>query len=173
MSKAILKILGINFVALAVLLPGFAQAQELKIGFVDLQWVMQKYPERKVEVDLMTKEFEAKQKEMLALQSEIQALSEKAMRDELTMKEAERKDIEQKVLLKDRNLRTKKAFYDEDLKIRQNQIQNKLLTDIRKAIIAIAQRDKYDLIVHDGVIFNSERVNVSAEVLEELKKLKK
>lgn len=159
------------FVALMTLFAastGFTE--ELKIAYVNVQEIMAKAPQALAAVEELKKEFAEKEKKLLAIQSELQTLREKLNRDSLTMKDSEKKELEQNMLRKDRELKWNQGIYDEDLKIMRAELLRAVQTDIYKTIIKIAQEKKYDLVLKEDVFFVSGRVDITSLVLDELKK---
>lgn len=151
-------------------LPGFAQTSDLKIGYVNLQELVSKAPQSKVAIEKAQKEFETRQEELKGMATEVQALREKLAKERITMSDDARKKLEDDLLSKEREYKWNQSILDEDAKIRENEI----LTDIKKlvfkAITEIAKQDKYDLVLTDGVIFRSARVDLTAKVLSALQK---
>ena len=68
-----------------------------------------------------------------------------------------------------RDIKRLQDEYSEDLSIRRNEELRKLEKEIAKTITDIAKKEKYDLIVFQGVIYASEKVDITNKVLESLK----
>ncbi|MBN1379439.1 MAG: OmpH family outer membrane protein [Gammaproteobacteria bacterium] len=152
-----------------VSLPSSAQ-QDLKIGYVNINAVFSASPQMAEAQKAIQKEFTAREEKIKALQSEAQALREKYNREAITMGEKELMELQEKMITVERKFKWEQSIAQEDLKIRRQQILAAAEKDIQAAILKIAQNGKFDLILSEGVIFSSERVNLSDEVLEQLKK---
>ena len=147
-----------------------AKQDDLKIGFVNVKQVLANAPQVAIAEKAVQTEFTARREELKGLQSEILALREKLTREGLTMSNEDRAQYEEDLLRKDREFRWEQGIFDEDLKIRRNQVLQQLQQDVAKAILQIAQSDKYDLILTEGVIFGSDRVNITEQVVKILEK---
>ncbi|HEX7026860.1 MAG TPA: OmpH family outer membrane protein [Gammaproteobacteria bacterium] len=150
--------------------PGFAQTGDLKIGFVNLQELMVKAPQAAAAIKKAEKEFTARHEELRAIGTEIQALRERLVKERITMSDDARKKLEDELLRKERDFRWKQTILDEDAKLRENQISTEIRGLVFKAILEIAKQDKYDLVLTDGVLYKSPRVDLTAKVLAELER---
>ncbi len=148
----------------------FAQEGGLKVGFVNVQALLSNAPQAAAAKKRVEKEFSTRQEELKGIQTEIKSLREKLTREGLTMSDEDRKKTETELLRKDREFRWNQGIIDEDFKIRRNEVMSQLQNDIVKAIYRIGQQEKFDLILTDGVIFSSSRVNLTETILNELKK---
>ena len=84
------------------------------------------------------------------------------------MASAERIRLEREVLSRKRDLRRSQEEFREDLNLRRNQELQKLQRQVVLAIRAMAKSEDYDLVISDGVLFASERVDITRTVLERL-----
>lgn len=149
--------------------PGFAQT-DLKIGYVNLQELVSKAPQSAAAIERAQKEFAMRQEELKGIATEVQALREKLVKERITMSDDARKKLEEDLLRKEREYRWNQSILDEDAKIRESQVLNEIKGLVFKAILEIAKQDKYDLVLTDGVIFKSSRVDLTSKVLSELQK---
>lgn len=62
--------------------------------------------------------------------------------------------------------------FREELNVRQNEELRKLERVVLKVVAKIAEKEKYDLIIHQGAIFASNRIDITDKVLAELSKTK-
>ena len=147
MKKSIRTLVGLVGLGLAV---SPALAAEFKVGFVDASKVLEEAPQAEDARSRLEKEFAPRDRSLVSSQKEISRLEDKVVRDGAIMSEKERASLE-------RNLR-------------RNEELQKLQRKVLDTIHALAKRDKYDLIVSDGVIFASKRVDVTAKVVEMLSK---
>ncbi|MBW2209196.1 MAG: OmpH family outer membrane protein [Deltaproteobacteria bacterium] len=54
------------------------------------------------------------------------------------------------------------------MNIRRNEILRKVNTEIGKAIEEYAKQNKYDLIMAQGVMYSSDKVDITAKILKKL-----
>jgi outer membrane protein len=147
-----------------------AQA-DLKIAYVNANRLIRDIPLRAAELEKATKEFAGKQEELKKMQAEFSTMKEKYTRERLSMTSDERDAFEKKLIRKEREFKWNLSVFEEDQKIRENEINAKLNDAITRAINKIGQNGKYDLILRDSAaLFASQRMDLTSQVLEFLKK---
>jgi outer membrane protein len=153
---------------LAVLIAGMPlHAQELKIGYVDVGRVLD--PQAKAIMKNMEKEFGGRQKDLAGKQKDLRDSEEKLMRDAAIMSESERDKAERELYNRKRDLRREQDEFKEDLNIRKNEELGKLQKSALSAAADIAKEEGYDLVVSDGVMFASQRIDITEKLLKKLK----
>ena len=155
-------ILGIALVS-AFAVP--ASAQELKIGVVNIPVLMERSPQTKAAMDALQEEFAPRQREFVAKQKELEDLTAKIQKDVAVMGETERRNAEKNLRDLQRDVARLQQEFREDLELRQNEVLGELQRALLKELQDYAQAQEYDLIVGDGVLFASQAVNITEEVL--------
>ena len=153
---------------LLLCLPVMALA-ETKIGFVNAARVLEEAPQADAARKQLEKEFAPRDKEIVGMQDELKKLEEKLARDGAVMSENEQRKLERDVLSFQRDIKRKKEEFREDLNIRRNEAFERLRKRVFEVIVKIAEDKKFDLIVSDGVVFASKRIDITNEVVEKLK----
>ncbi len=149
------------------LLSGSAFA-EIKIGFVDVAKLSESAPQIRSAQMKMDAEFGSREKEIIALQREITAMEEALARDGAVMSDSERSKKERAILGKRREGKRVQEEFRDDINIRRNEILRKVNTEIGKAIEEYAKKNKYDLIMAQGVMYSSDKVDITAKILKKL-----
>lgn len=142
-----------------------AQAQEVKIGVVNIPALMDQAPQARVAMAALDEEFKPRQREIIAKQTELQELTEKVQRDLAVMGEAERTNAEKDLRALQREVTRLQTEFREDLNLRRNDELGKLQRSLLKEVQDYAQASGYDLVVGDGVLFASTAVNITENVL--------
>ena len=155
-------VLGIALVCTFVL-P--ASAQQVKIGVVNIPVLMERAPQTKAAMDALQEEFAPRQREFLAKQKEFEDLTAKAQKDFAVMGETERRNAEKDLRDLQREVTRLQNEFREDLNLRQNEEYGVLQRAMLKEVQDYAQQQGYDLIVGDGVLFASNAVNITEQVL--------
>ncbi len=154
------------------LLTGASFAESYRIGFVNATRVFEESPQYKAARDRLETEFSRREKELLSNQKQLKQLEEKLQRDGAVMSESEAKRLERDVLSRSRKLKNAQTEFREDLNLRQNEEFKKLRAQIREVIQEVGKAEKIDLIVSDGVVYYSKKIDISDLVLEKLRRLK-
>ena len=142
---------------------------ETKIGFVDTAKLMEAAPQVKSAQAKIESEFAPREKELVALQQQIRTLEDRISRDSSVMSETESSKLERDVLAKRRDLKRSQEEFRDDLNIRRNEVLAKLQKDIYDVVVAFAKEQNYDLILTQGVVYSSDKVDVTDSVLKKLK----
>ncbi len=155
-----------------ILFSGQAVAEEnYKLAVVNAIRVLEQSPQAGVARKLIEKEFAPLDKKLVAEQKALKALEDKLNRDGAIMSEQERSKLEREIIGKKRDLKRSQDEFREDLNFRRNEEFAKIQKNIIRAIQQVAKDNKYDVILGEGVIYASKRVDISDQVIEHLKKL--
>ena len=153
---------------LALLLVANVSYAELKIGFVNVAKVLEQAPQAEKAKKRLEKEFSPRDRRLVAQGKEIKKLEEKFTRDASVMAESERRKLERDIVAKKRDAKRAQQEFSEDFNMRRNEELGKLQRRILEAVRALAKDEQFDLLMTDGVIYASEKVNVTALVQRKL-----
>lgn len=148
---------------------GTAPAQELKIGFVNPAKVSNEAPQAEAARRQLEQEFAPRDQELVEMQQALQKMEERLNRDGAIMSESERRELERKIVERKREIRRAQEAFREDFNIRRNEELGKLQRRIVDTITQVAKEQGFDLVVSDGVIFASERIDITDLIIERLK----
>lgn len=142
-------------------------AQELKVGFVNLDRVLRDAAPAKAAQAKLETEFSRREKELNDSESRIKSASDKFEKDAPTLGEAERNRRQRDLVEQDRELQRKRREFQEDLNQRKNEELSSVLDRANRVVKQIFDQDKYDLIVQEAV-FASPRVDITDKVIKAL-----
>lgn len=145
-----------------------AAAQELKIGVVNVPVLMDRAPQTRAAMDALQEEFAPRQREFAAKAKQLEDLTAKFQKDASVMGESERREMEKQVRDLQREVARMQNEFQEDLNLRQNEELGNLQRTLLVEVNEYAQKEGYDLIVGDGVLFASSAVNITQQVLQAL-----
>ena len=148
---------------IAVAMPAYAQ--ELKIGVVNIQALMQNAPQTHAAMEALQEEFAPREREVVAKKKELDDMTAKVQKDLAVMGEAERSNADKDIRSLRREFARLETEYREDINLRQNEELARLQRLVLKEVQDFAQSEGYDLIVGDGVLFASTAVNITEQVL--------
>jgi len=144
-------------------------AAELKIGVVNAGAVLDQSPQKTEALSRLEKEFSTRGKSLEKKLKALRADQDKLTKDSAILSAEEQKSKERKILADQRELKRLQDEYSEDLSIRRNEELRKLEQKIAQTIVDLAKKESYDLVVYQGVIYASDKVDMTAKVLEMLK----
>lgn len=154
----------------ALLWSASALAADYKIGVVNAVRVLEAAPQAEVAKKKLEQEFAARDKELLSTQKELKTSEDRLAKDGAIMSESERARLEKDVYNKRRDLKRNSDEFREDVNFRRNEEFGKIQRSIVETIQQIAQEQKFDLVLGEGVIFASKAVDITDTVIERLKK---
>jgi outer membrane protein len=144
-----------------------AQAQELKIGVVNLDRVLRDAAPAKAAQAKLDIEFNRRAKELNDNEQKLKTASDKFERDAPTLGEAERVRRQRELVDQDRELQRKRREFQEDLNQRKNEELANVLERANKVVKLIFDQEKFDLILQEAV-FASSRVDITDKVIKAL-----
>ena len=146
-----------------------AIAAELKVGFVNAAKVLEQAPQADAARAALEKEFSPRDKSLLKSQKEMRKLESRLTRDGAIMSEPERRKLERDIISRKRDIKREQEEFREDLNIRRNESFDKLRRRVYEVIVDISKKEKYDLVVSDGVVYAADRIDITDKVVGRLK----
>ena len=152
---------------LTTLAPVHAQAQELKIGYVNSERVLREATPAKAALARMEADFSKRDKDLNDTAAKLKSAADKLEKDAPTLAESERNKRQRDLVEQDRDLQRKRREFQEDLNQRRNEETAAIVERANKVIKGIFETEKYDLIVQD-VVFASAKVDITEKVIKAL-----
>ncbi len=144
-------------------------AEDYRIGVVNVMKVLEGAPQAEVARKALEKEFAARDRQLVADQKTVKQLQDRLGKDAAIMSESERSKLERDIVSRKRELKRDQDEFREDVNFRRNEEFGKIQRQIVEAIQKVAREDKYDLIVGEGVIYASGKVDLTPKVVDRLK----
>jgi len=154
------------------LIPTFSQvayAAELKVGFVNILKILDSAPQAKNADARLKKEFAPRDSQLVKSKDDLRRLEERIRKEEDIMSPQEVTRLTQDIRGKRRDLEREQDAFREDFNLRRNEEISKLQKEIFNAIVSLSKEEGYDLVVGEGVIFASERIDITQKVLGRLR----
>ena len=144
-----------------------AQAQELKIGYVNSEQVLRDANPAKAAQTRLQAEFGKREKELADQGTRLKAAGDKLEKDAPTLSEGERNRRQRELVDQDRELQRRRREFQEDLSQRKNEELATVVERTNRVIKQIFDAEKYDLIVQE-VVFAGPRVDITDKVIKAL-----
>lgn len=144
-----------------------AQAQELKIGYVNSDRVLRDAAPAKAAQAKLEAEFSKREKDLAELATRLKAASDKLEKDAPTLAESERGRRQRELIEQDREFQRKRREFQEDLNQRKNEELSAVVERANRVIKQIFETEKYDLILQEAV-FAGPRVDITDKVIKSL-----
>lgn len=166
MNKLLKYMLVTSFVAFA----WTANAAELKIGYVQVDKILQEAPQTAESGKKLEKEFSPRTQELERMQKQIRDAESALDKNSLTLSETERRNKERDISNLKIEFQRKQRELREDVNLRKNEELGSLQDRINKSVTAVAEAEGYDLVIYSGVAFASKKVDITDKVLKSLGK---
>jgi outer membrane protein len=153
--------------ALLALAAVAAQAQELKIGYVNSDRVLRDAVPAKAAQAKLEAEFSKREKDLADLANKLKASGEKLDKDAPTLAESERARRQRDLVEQDREFQRKRREFQEDLSQRKNEELATVVERANKVIKQIFESEKYDLILQEAV-FAGPKIDITDKVIKAL-----
>lgn len=146
-----------------------AAAEETKIGFVSTERILRESEPAKAAEDRLEAEFSQRRKDLQEIPLKIKTMAEKLDKDLPVISESDRIKRQRALADMEQDFQRKQRVYREDVSQRMNEETAKLNERTTKIIRQIAEAEKYDAILQDGVYF-SPRIDITEKVMKVLNK---
>ena len=158
----------LSLVALSLLqVSSIAQAVEYKIGFVNTERLIREAAPAQKAQKKLDKEFEPRNQELQKMAKQAKDLQAYLEREGVTIGESERRNKERDLANLNRDFQRAQREIREDANLRRNEELTGVHERIGKAINAIAESEKFDIIVQEA-LYASHRVDITDKVLKAL-----
>lgn len=143
MKKLSSLLLSIGIAALSIT---GAQANELRIGFVDTNRIFQEINLAKSAQNRLQQEFSKREKQLIDLNNTLKTSSDQFDRDQPTLSDQQKATRQKQLVEMDRDLQRKRREFQEDLNARRNEELEQVRAKANRVIKQFATDEKYDLI---------------------------
>ena len=151
-----------------IALAGFsASAQELKIGIVNLDRIFREANSAKSAQAKLEQEFGKREKDLNEVATQLKTISDKYEREAPTLSETQRTTRQKQLVDQDRDFQRKRREFQEDLNARKNEELQQVIERANRVVKALAEAEKYDLIVQEAVYVNPKH-DITDKVLKSL-----
>ena len=150
-----------------------ATAADTRIGIVNTAKLLKEAPQAEAARKKLESEFAPRDSKIVKLQKLIKTLEDKLSKDVAIMSDTERKKQEREIVSKKRDVKRIREEFTEDFNFRRNEEIGKLQKLVSETILSMAKEKKYDIILNESVIYASQQVDNTSNVLERLQKMYK
>ena len=163
----ILKFIGLLIVL--IMTEASIHADELRIVVVNVGTVLERLSQKTQTFSRLEKEFLFRSESLERQHQDLLEAQRKLAKDSAILSAIVRKSEERTILSDQRELKRLQDEYNEDLSIRRNEELRRLEKEIAEIISNLARKESYDLVVYQGFIYFSERIDITDKVLKLLK----
>ena len=168
MARVFTHVVGIGFAVLLVSTSIAADAAELKIGYINQERILRESAPGKRAQAKLEKEFGARRTELDRVEKQARELETTLQKEAVTMPEAERMAKDRQLAQLTRDFQRLQREFREDLNLRRYEEQVALSERANKVISELADKEKFDLILHEAVLHASAKVDITEKIIKAL-----
>ncbi|MDH5784979.1 MAG: OmpH family outer membrane protein [Chromatiales bacterium] len=161
------------FITILIFSLGYVEssvAEELRVAFVNIPQILEHAPQADAVRETLDQEFSARDIELTTGDKKLELMKQRLDRESVSLSEEERRKLERDLLTHEREMKRSHEEYSEDRNIRKNEELAKMQSEIRLSIVNLAKEQGFDLVLESGVMYASQRVDITGQVIDRLKK---
>ncbi len=143
---------------------------DLRIAIVNPNRIVEESPQYDAARKVLLEELNEREATLLEQQEAIDRLQNRFERDAALMSADEFQRLQNDIRSRSRRMRYEKEEMQEDFALRKNELRTRLVRQVEEVVAQIAREKGIDLILTDGVVYFSERMDVSDEIISRLKR---
>ena len=149
-----------------------AEMEIFKIGYVVVEKVLKEAPQTAASNKKLEKEFKSRTDGLQKKVKAIQKQEKDYNKNSVTMAADDRQKTQKKIQNLKIEIQRIERELREDIDIRRREEIGKLQAKINEAIEEMAKKDKYDLILYQGVAYASKEIDITDKLIKVLGKTK-
>lgn len=155
--------------SMGFLVSAAAEEKVTKIGYVDMKRLLDNAPQVVMGRQKLEHEFASQDIMLKADEAQLNQLRDQYSRNAAFMSKPETEALKNKIDALDRSIKRNHENLRSELKTRSDQELDKRWREISNAVVEFARDKGYDLIVPSPVVYASQRIDITDQVLEKLK----
>ena len=153
---------------LLALLVTSINAQSIKIGYIDVEEVINSLPQYQYDNDSLIQQFEPKKQQLLDLFRHIELLKENLNNLDRSLNNETYQEELNKIKELEVSFQLETELWQQQLNQKKIESLQKIETMIILAIEEFATSEKYDLILYQNAAFVSDQVNITNQIISKI-----
>ncbi|MDY6956438.1 MAG: OmpH family outer membrane protein [Pseudomonadota bacterium] len=156
--------------AVAVILLGLTSLAhaEIKVGVIDLAQLLREAPQARALRESLEADLEQRKRMLAREEAAFTQKQEDFDRNVQTLSLERREQMERELLAAQRELIRKRRQFEEELQARRMEGLREIDRNVSRVIRDLSEREGFDLILSEGVLYASQRMDITARVIQEL-----
>lgn len=160
---------GFKLLVLAGALFSSAAWAEIRVAVVDINMAVMKSDEARLRGEKLKASFGQEEADVIAMRNQIQKLEEKRQKDAAVMGQDELRKLEKEITDKKLDLNFKGQKLQQKGKDASQELQAAMGPKVEKAMKAIIDEKKYDLILpRQAVVWSDDKFDITAELTQKI-----
>lgn len=140
-----------------------------KIGYVDMNILINNSPQITAANQSLTQEFEAQNNEISQQEADLQVMEDSIRQEGNFMTPDELAKLQERARILERQVRRAKEDLKDAITIRNSQLVDEVQNEIKRVVADYAKANGYDVILINAILYANERINITDEILAQLR----
>lgn len=146
---------------------GQVQAQDFRVGFVNIDRILREATPAKAGQSKLEQEFSKREKDLGDVGNVLKTASDKFEREAPTLPESQRNSRQKQLVDQDRDFQRKRREFQEDLNSRKNEELQQVIEKANRVIKQVAEAEKYDAVLQEAAYINPKH-DITDKVIKAL-----
>lgn len=164
-------ILKLTFTVSLMVISSAGYAAGVKLGVVNVALLLEQAPQAQLATAALEKEFSPQETELKKLAAELDKKETDYKKNRKTMTDTQKAAKDREMAMMSREIQRRRNDIQELLNLRRNDELAKLQNVVNQAIKSIGKKQNFDLILYEGIAYTNDRIDITKDVLNHLKKL--
>lgn len=161
---------GFQFILfIALLIWQQSVSAEGKIGYVDMNVLINNSPQILAANKTLTVEFEDQNNQVSQQEADLQVLEDSIRQEGNFMTPDELAKLQERARILDRQVRRTKEDLKDAITIRNSQLVDEVQNEIKRVVADYAKRNGYDAILINAILYANEKIDITDEILAQLR----
>ncbi|MBB1126399.1 OmpH family outer membrane protein [Thiospirillum jenense] len=147
-----------------------AHTEEIRLAIVNPNRIVEASPQYAAAREALLAEINEREATLIARQDDIDKLQRHLEQNAALMSEDEMQRLRNDIRSRTRRLRYDREELQEDFALRKNELRTRLVKQVEEVVRQLAKEKNIDLILTEGVVYFSKRIDLSDEIIIRLKK---
>ena len=146
-----------------------AQAAETRIAVINPMRLIKEAPQAEKARKTLRSKFSSRRQELENLQQKLQNEQKTFNKNQSIMSSSERQKKQNQLQQDQQNFQQKQNAYNQDVQRAEQSAFGKLRKKIYDVIVDVAKKHHYDLVLSDGIVYATKKVDITDQVLQQLR----
>jgi len=167
MNRLNLRFATLGFI-ICLLTPAWA-ATNGKVGWIDMQQVLEQAPQAQMIRQQLKTKFAAREQGLRNSQEELRKMQETYQRDAQVMSAEKREQLQNQIVEKKRGLYQQQERLRQEFQASSNQAIQDFTNEVRSVAAELAKKHHYAIILAEGALYTSKDVDLTDLIIKEMK----
>lgn len=158
-----------QFLSLTLLMIAGQLSAEGKIGYVDMNTLINNSPQILDANRTLTEEFEEQNNKISQQEADLNLLEDSISKEGNFMTPDKLAELQERARILDRQVRRAKEDLKDAITIRNSQLVDEVQNQIKKVVARYAEDNGYDAILINAILYANAKIDITDEILQQLR----